>query len=315
MRFGFYLPTRGPLARPGQLTDMAMSAERCGFHSAVIADHVVIPGNVASSYPYTVSGAFVGEDEALEQLSLMSYIGAKTERLRLVASVMVLPQRNPVVTAKMLATINVLTGGRVTVGVGVGWMREEFEALHAPDFAARGAVSDEYLEIFKRLWTEEQPSFQGKHYQFAPVHFAPKPVQRPHPPIWIGGHSKPALRRVAKLGDGWHPVGATAASALPPAEVAQKKAAIHAMAEGYGRAPGAIEIAYKAPIYDGGRAPDGQERRFFSGSAEAIIADIEQFANAGVDELIFDFRSATLAESLERMEWFAQEILAAAADL
>ena len=309
MRFGFYLPTRGPTATSASLTEIATTAESLGFHSVMIADHIVIPETVNSAYPYTVKGNFVGEDEALEQLTLATFIGARTERLRLVTSVMILPHRNPVVTAKMLATIDMLTGGRLTVGVGVGWMREEFEALAAPDFAARGAVSNEYIEIFKKLWTQERPSHDGAHYAFQPLKFAPKPVQNPHPPIWIGGHSAPALRRVAKYGDGWHPVGSTAASPLPPAEVREKCAAIHAMAEAEGRDPGAIEVAYKAPIYDAGRPPEGSERRYFSGGADAILNDIGEFADAGVDELIFDFRSPTVTQTLERMRWFATEVL------
>ena len=309
MRFGFYLPTRGPTAQADTLAQIATAAETFGFHSVMIADHIVIPETVESAYPYTVKGNFVGEDEALEQLTLVTYIGALTQRMRLVTSVMILPHRNPLVTAKTLATIDVLTKGRLTVGVGVGWMREEFEALDAPSFDARGAVSDEYLEIFKKLWTEHRPSHDGTHYQFAPLKFAPKPVQRPHPPIWIGGHSAPALRRVAKYGDGWHPVGSTAASPLPPAEVAEKRAKIHALAETAGRDPNHIEIAYKAPIYDAGRAPEGTDRRYFSGGTDAILADIAQFADAGVDELIFDFRSPTVDATLERMQWFTQEVM------
>tara|TARA_B100000676_G_scaffold307721_1_gene366852 strand:- start:5544 stop:6485 length:942 start_codon:yes stop_codon:yes gene_type:complete len=309
MRFGFYLPTRGPTAQADSLTEIAVTAESLGFHSVMIADHIVIPETVNSPYPYTVKGNFVGEDEALEQLTLMTFIGARTSRLRLVSSVMILPHRNPVVTAKTLATLDMLTGGRVTVGVGVGWMREEFEALAAPDFAARGAVSNEYLEIFKKLWTEDRPSHAGTHYQFEQLKFAPKPVQSPHPPIWIGGHSAPALRRVARYGDGWHPVGSTAASPLPPSEIKEKRETIRTLAAEAGRNPDAIEVAYKAPIYDSGRPPEGSERRYFSGDADAILDDIGAFAEAGVDELIFDFRSPSVAETVERMRWFASEVM------
>jgi probable F420-dependent oxidoreductase len=311
MRFGFYLPTRGPTATPSSITQLAQTAESLGFTSVMIADHIVIPATVDSAYPYTVAGNFVGEDEAFDQLSLMAYVAAKTERLRLVTSVMILPHRNPVVTAKALATVDVLSGGRVTVGVGVGWMREEFEALNAPDFDARGAVSDEYLDIFKTLWTQDRPSHTGHSYSFKALKFAPKPVQKPHPPIWIGGHSNPALRRVARYGDGWHPVGSTAASPLPPDEVAAKRESIHAMAEEFGRDPAGIEIAYKAPIYDDGRPPEGTARRYFSGSSQQIIADINEFAQAGVDELVFDFRSPTAAQSVERMQRFASEVMPA----
>src|SRR5580765_2504925 len=121
----------------------------------MIADHVVFPTAIASKYPYTVSGTFPGGGDALEQLALMAFVAGRTRTLRLVTSVMILPYRNPVLTAKMLATIDVLSRGRVTVGVGVGWLREEFEALGAPAFERRGAVSDEWIRIFKALWTQD----------------------------------------------------------------------------------------------------------------------------------------------------------------
>src|SRR5204862_2451468 len=166
VRYGFDLPTRGRSAEPDALETLVTRGEALGFHSPVIADHVVFPVTIASKYPYTVSGAFPGGDDALEQLTLMSFVAAKSTRLRLITSVMILPYRNPVLTAKMLATIDVLSRGRVTVGVGVGWLREEFEALDAPDFERRGAASDEYIRIFKTLWTQDPASFDGEFYRF-----------------------------------------------------------------------------------------------------------------------------------------------------
>ncbi|HEX7213146.1 MAG TPA: TIGR03619 family F420-dependent LLM class oxidoreductase [Methylomirabilota bacterium] len=303
MRYGFYLPTRGETARPDALETLVTRGEALGFASAVIADHVVFPVTIRSRYPYTVSGAFTGQGDALEQLSLMAFIAGKTRALRLISSVMILPHRNPVVTAKMLATIDVLSGGRVTVGVGVGWLREEFQALAAPDFDRRGAVSDEYLRIFKTLWTEDPASFHGEFYRFDRIHCLPHPVQKPHPPIWIGGHSKPALRRVARLGDGWHPVGANPAAPLRPAEMRVLLDELRRLAEAERRDPATLTISYKAPLYDAGQGVDGdRERRPFSGSPQAIADDIGAFAALGVSELIFDFRSETLAESLDRME-------------
>ena len=200
MRYGFYLPTRGRTATPNDLEILVRRGEALGFASVMIADHIVFPSVVTSKYPYTVNGVFPGQGDALEQLALMAFIAGKTERLRLVTSVMILPYRNPVATAKTLATIDVLSRGRVTVGVGVGWLREEFEALAAADFDRRGAVSDEYIRIFKALWTQSPASFAGEFYRFDSVRCLPHPVQTPHPPIWIGGHSKAALRRVARLG-------------------------------------------------------------------------------------------------------------------
>jgi probable F420-dependent oxidoreductase len=306
MRYGFYLPTRGQTASPEALETLATRAEEWGFSSVMIADHIVFPVTIKSKYPYTVSGAFPGQGDALEQLSLMAFVAGKTRSLRLISSVMILPYRNPVVTAKMLATIDVLSRGRVTVGVGVGWLREEFEALGAPDFDRRGAVSDEYLRIFKALWTQDPASYHGEFYRFDSVRCLPHPVQKPHPPIWVGGHSKAALRRVARLGDGWHPVGANPAVPLRPPELRALLDDLRRLTEAEGRDPSKLTISYKAPIYDSGRGVDGgAERRPFSGSQQAIADDIGTFAGLGVSELIFDFRSDSLAESLDRMARFA----------
>ncbi len=153
MRYGFYLPTRGELANRAAIAALARTGEAAGFHSAMVADHVVFPVASRSTYPYTVSGEHPSHGDALEQASILAFVAGITERLRLVSSVLILPYRNPVLTAKMLATIDVLSEGRLTVGVGVGWLEEEFIALRAGDFDRRGAVSDEYLEIFRKLWT------------------------------------------------------------------------------------------------------------------------------------------------------------------
>ena len=209
MRYGFYLPTRGPLATPESLEQLVQRAEALGFSSVVIADHIVQPVTIESKYPYTVSGAFSGTGDSLEQLALMAYIAAKTSKLRLITSVMIVPHRNPLVTAKSLATIDVLSGGRVTVGVGVGWLREEFAALHAPDFDRRGAVTNEYLRIFKTVWTQAPASFTGEFYAFGEIWCLPQPVQKPHPPIVLGGAFPWAARRAVRYGDGWYPNAAS----------------------------------------------------------------------------------------------------------
>ena len=309
MRYGFYIPTRGATAEPDALEQLVRRGEALGFSSAMIADHVVFPVKIQSKYPYTADGRFPGHGDALEQLSLMMFVAAKSERLRLVSSVMILPYRNPVFTAKALATIDVLSSGRVTVGVGVGWLEEEFQALGAADFKRRGAVSDEYIRIFKTLWTTSPASFTGEFYRFDEIRCLPHPVQKPHPPIWIGGHSKAALRRVARLGDGWHPVGANPAVPLTPAELRASLDELYRLTEAEGRDPKALTISYKAPVYDLGKmvAP-GVTRRPFTGSAEQIREDIETLERLGVSEIIFDFRTESQNESLDRMEQFAQGI-------
>ena len=310
MRFGFYLPTRGPLAKRGDLKAILKTAEAVGFSTVVVADHIVVPTQIESAYPYTVKGNFVSAGECLEQLTLMAFVAAATETMRIVSSVMIVPHRNPILCAKAIATTDVLSEGRVTIGVGVGWMAEEFAALDAPDFKSRGAVTDEYIRIWKKLWTGEAVSHEGAFYSFKELLCQPAPVQNPHPPIWIGGHSNPALRRVAKLGDGWHPVGATAASPLPPSEMREKLTRLRALTEAEGRNFDDLTISYKAPFYDGGQPPEGEARRLFAGGPSAALDDIAAMAEIGVDELIFDFRGDTLEESLKVMRGFAEEVMA-----
>ena len=165
VRFGFYLPTRGITCTPGPLATLVQRAEDWGFSSTMISDHVVFPVTVNSIYPYTASGKLPGSGDAMEQLSLLAFLAAKTTKLRLVTSILIVPQRNPVLAAKTLATIDVLSNGRLTVGVGVGWMREEFEAMGSHDYDRRGAVTDEYMRIYKLLWTQAPVSFHGEFYR------------------------------------------------------------------------------------------------------------------------------------------------------
>lgn len=312
MQYGFYLPTRGPTSKPDDLAALVSRGEELGFHSVMIADHVVFPTRIESKYPYTVTGAFPGEGDALEQLTLMAFIAAKTEKLRLVTSVMILPHRNPVLAAKVLATIDVLSKGRLTVGVGVGWMAEEFAALDAPDFAKRGAVSNEYLEIFAKLWRGGPVSHRGEFYQFDEIRCEPIPVQRPGPPIWIGGHSRAALRRAARYGDGWHPVGANAAVPLPADELAVLISELKQLTLAEGRDFDAMSLSFKAPLYDTAVAQPNGARRPFSGADGQVIEDIHLYAGLGISELIFDIRAPSLTESLARMEHFAADIMAPA---
>ena len=309
MRYGFYLPTRGPTATREGVLVLAREGERLGLHSAMIADHVVLPVESGSIYPYTVDGKHPSGGDALETFSILGVVAGATERLRLVTSVLVLPYRNPVLTAKMVASLDVLSGGRVTLGVGTGWLREEFEALDSPAFDQRGAVTDEWIAIFKQLWTRSPASFDGTFYQYANIRCEPFPVQKPHPPIWVGGHSRAALRRTARFGDGWHPVGAVAASPLPPQEMRAHLDTLKRLTEAEGRDFSSIEISYKAPLYDTGiPSPDGS-RRPFSGAADDIAGDIQTFAAIGVHELIFDFRGQSIAESVERLQRFAAEVM------
>ena len=195
LEFGFYLPNSGEGAMPDALASIAGLGDRLGFYCMVAPDHILMPRQVDSVYPYSVTGSILaggnsGAGEWPEQITTLAYLAGVTENIRLVTSVMIVPYRNPLLCAKMLATLDMLSKGRLIVGAGVGWMEEEFELLDAPPFAERGAATDEYLQAFIELWTADNPSFEGKHVRFSNIIFLPKPAQTPHPPIWIGGQSR-----------------------------------------------------------------------------------------------------------------------------
>ncbi len=310
MQYGFTLPVRGALANHDGIAGMAEQGERLGFTSATIADHVVIPAQVESAYPYDASGRHPSQGDAMEALSLLAFVAGRTSRLRLITSVLILPYRNPVLTAKMVSTIDVLSRGRITLGIGVGWMAEEFAALHAPDFNRRGAVSDEYLTIFKKLWAPGPVEHQGVHYSFGPLHCEPLPAQKPHPPIWVGGHSVAALRRTARYADGWHPLGTVDTAELRPPEFAALLDDLRRMTDAHGRDFSAITLAFVARLRESKAPIDGNHRMPFSGSAAQLVEDVETYRAMGVRHLSFDFRCPTLTETLERMDWFASEVMA-----
>jgi probable F420-dependent oxidoreductase len=313
MEFGFTIPNRGPLARPESITTLARRGEDLGFGLLSVSDHIVVPNEIGSRYPYSETGEFVGggAGEYLEQLATLSYLAGQTSSARLLTSVLVLPHRSPVLTAKILASIDVLSQGRLTVGVGVGWMREEFEAIGAPPYEERGAVGDEYIRAFKELWTSDNPSFEGKYCRFRDIKFLPKPVQKPHPPIWVGGESPPALRRAARLGDVWFPIGNNPRFPVQTAEqLAEYLSRLRRYAEDAGRDPDEIGLAYSAGWYSDREAqtlPDGG-RQPFTGVPEQVAEDIRDFGRLGVQSLMLNFQGDTVEESLERMERFATSV-------
>ena len=311
MDFGFRIPTRGPFANPADLAAMARRGEELGFAILCVSDHVVIPNTIKSRYPYSEGGEFTGTGECLDQLTLLSFLAGVTSKARLLTSVMVLPHRPPVLTAKMLATVDVLSAGRLIVGCGVGWMKEEFEVLGAPPHAERGAVGNEYIRAFKELWTSDEPSFEGKYSRFDDVTFLPKPVQKPHPPIWIGGESPAALRRAARLGNGWYPIGNNPRYPLGTvAQLSDRVARLRRYAEEAGREPAEIDITYSIPRYDDRHAQtlaDGG-RATFTGTPEQVAGDIRSFEELGVRHMTMTFPGETLGEVVEAMERFVSEV-------
>jgi len=314
MLIGFDLPTRGALASPETISRLAIEGEAMGFDYLTLSDHIVIPKDITARYPYAATGEFPlgGRGDWYEQLTCAAYVAAKTSRLRLVTSVMVVPHRPAVLAAKILATIDLLSHGRLTVGVGAGWMKEEFEALGAPPFAERGAVTDEYLTAFRELWTKEVPRFAGRYVRFSDIVMAPAVVQKPHPPLWIGGESPPALRRVARLGDGWYPIGTNPQHPLDT--LPRMRAGVERMrrlvAES-GRDPGQMAIGYRVQRHGPGipALTDDGERRLFSGSAVDIAGDLRAFRELGVSAVDLSFVGKTVEGTLADMKRFRDEVV------
>jgi probable F420-dependent oxidoreductase len=312
LQLGWGIPNRGPLARVDVITRLARTADALGYSVVTLSDHVVLPTRSSAPYPYDNSGAFPGgaQQPYLEPITLAAWVLSATRRLRVGISVLVVPYRNPVVTAKQLATVDVLSGGRLIVGVGVGWWPEEFEALAAPPFAERGAVTDEYLRLMKTLWTESSPRFEGKYYRIRDVTTLPQPVQKPHPPIWVGGHTEPALRRTAAVGDAWHPIGLRGPAGLAPDELAEKMARIRALARQAGRDPASIGVAFRGPLdLWPARAKIGAETpRPLAGPPDKVVADLRAYQAAGVDTVVFDFPKPDPTAMVALMRRVAREV-------
>ena len=207
MKIGISMPHSGFLTERKNISLIASKADVLGFDFLTVSDHIVIPKYVDSKMPYAVDGTFnPGDGFCYDPLTLLSFLSAVTEKIRLVPSVMVVPYRNPIYAAKMISTIDVLSSGRITIGCGVGWLKEEFKVLDADDFHSRGIVTNEYIESMIELWTQSDPSYSGKYIEFQNILFTPKPIQDPHPPIWIGGESEAAIKRAARIGNGWFPL-------------------------------------------------------------------------------------------------------------
>jgi probable F420-dependent oxidoreductase len=240
MRFGVALPQFGPAARDPavreRVRDVAVAADQLGFDVVWTAEHLIFPAAVETPYPYGGRMPFDVTDPVLDAAATLAYVAASTTRVRLGTAVIVLPYHHPIALAKTLATVDLLSNGRLLLGIAGGWLREEFELLGVP-FSERGARTDEYLALIKLLWSEDRVSFHGRFFSLDDAVFFPKPVQQPHPPIWVGGDSASALRRVGRHGDGWVAV---------PRDLARLEAGIATIrraAEAAGRDPHAIGVA------------------------------------------------------------------------
>jgi len=314
MQFGLSIPHRGPLANPDAIRAIAASAEQLGYDLLTVSDHIVVPRKIDSPYPYSPDGGFPGgrTGECFEQLSLLNYLAGVTQRARLLTSVMVVPHRQPLHAAKAIATADQLSGGRVELGIGTGWMREEFELVETKPFAERGAVTDEYIRAFKELWTADNPSFQGNYVAFENVYFLPKPSQVGGPRIWVGGESGRALRRVVGLGDVWYPIaGGNPKQPLDTlAGYDDVLARLRAAAETAGRDPSSIGLGYNSMAHSPQeRLSASGERMLMTGSATARADDVAALADRGVTTLVANVAAGTLEAALELQAAFAADVI------
>jgi probable F420-dependent oxidoreductase len=308
MKIGLRLASSGELAKPQNLVKFAERAEDLGFHALYMSDHIVIPPKIESDYPYNEAG-FDEPMETLELITTLAYVAAITRKIELMTAVLVVPYRNPVLTAKMLANVDILSGGRLIVGLGVGWMEEEFRALNAP-FENRGKLVDEYVKVFRELWSSDAPNFAGEFVEFENITLLPKPSQRRGPPIWIGGESLPAMRRAARLGDGWMPIGSNPRHTLrDPTELSSWLRVLGQEARKVGRSPSEVTTAYIVPRYalveDGGSDDPGQP---FVGDRAKILRSIKAFEAVGVSFLGFEILDASVDKTIDAMERFAEVV-------
>jgi probable F420-dependent oxidoreductase len=281
--------------------ELAKNAELLGIDSIWISDHVVLPTIYQDRFSEVLYDPFV----------LLSSIAANTKKISLGTSVIIVPYRNPIVVAKMISTIDVLSEGRIVLGVGPGWMEEEFNILGIP-FNERGQRTDEYINIFKEVWEKDEPQFEGEFYSFSKIKFYPKPIQKPHPPIWIGGISKKAIARAVELGNGWHPVW------LSPDQMEEKIHYLKGVAEKKGRNLDNFVLSIrnrlrilkttkvKKPEFTESR---GEYTFSFHGTTEEIIHKIKQFESIGVSHIIFDLDVENNNEMFRTIEQFAHDIM------
>src|SRR5262245_14237268 len=288
------------------LIPVAEAAERLGFDSVFAAHHVALPYERESEYPYQRSGTEVAMSPGmqwLDPLVSLSVIAGVTDRTRLGTSVLVLPYRNPVNLAAEAAALVVLSDGRLILGVGCGWMREEFETLGI-DPRERGARTDEYLEAMRVLWTQDPAGFEGRFVEFDGVVLATTPRSEGGPPVWVGGNNEGGIRRALRFGDGWH------GFEVYPDEMPQIHEMLDRIGDEVGRDPAELELSVARGLIPPGREEESfvPDRRMLGGSAEAIVAELQSYYDQGVGAVLIQV--SVLAPLVpEALEWVAAEVL------
>jgi len=309
MKFGVAVtnainPEITPAGQADYAARLTLAAEESGLDSVWVAERTVYPTDIMARYPHMFSPHHSRPDSqrVLEATTTLAYLAGITKRVRLGFSVLCLPFRNPLLNAKTITTLDTLSGGRVNFGVGTGWMREEFEAIFA-DYDSRGAVTDEHLQIFIAACASDVPEFSGEHFSMSGNIFFPRPPQQPHPPIWVGGKTEAALRRVAIYGDYWNGIFVT------PAEVQTKLTRLGELCDERGRDRSEIGAAITMNLNLTDRTMEDGERVLMTGSDEEVIDDLRRYEEAGLDTMIISVTGASTGQTVDLLRHFAEDLV------
>ena len=281
MKLGFTLPNIGPIGTAESLSTVAQRAETLGYDSLWTVERLLYPVKPQTPYPATPDGSLPEPyKHVLDPVEALTYVAAQTKKIGLGTSVLDIPYYNPVTLARRLTTLDVLSNGRLRLGLGLGWSKDEMDATGS-NMKNRGAMADEFLQVLKAIWTTNPAEFHGKFYQLPKSYISPKPVQKPHPPILMAAFAPAALKRLATVADGWNPTG------IPIDGMAQMFAGIKQMAKEAGRDPSALRMVVRANLEITDK-PLGKGRFIFSGTLDQIKEDVAGCAGIGAHELFFD---------------------------
>ncbi len=299
MKFGVTFPNSWGIEDPNVMFALGTKAEELGYDSLWTSEHV---------FNVSYVGTRLGDAPYYDSLLSLTHLAAITNSIRLGTSVLVLPYHHPVTLAKQLATLDVFCGGRLDIGIGAGVIQEEFQALDA-DFSQRGEVTDESIQAMKALWTQDLPEYQGRHYNFSGMVFSPKPLQRPYPPIYVGGDSRPAVRRAAREADVWHP------TSIGAEELRMGMRYLHEQARRVGRDPARIGVSVRLdldfPALGGPRTPPRSPRPSLSGTTDEVIEQVRVYEALGVEHLLLATNSRDASIIGETIETFARQVMPA----
>lgn len=303
MRAGFILPQIGPLGTPENLIKVAGRAEELGYDSLWVTERLLWPVKPQNPYPATPDGSLPPQyKHSLDPLETLTFVAAHTRKIALGTSVLDMPYYNPVMLARRATTLDVLSGGRLRLGLGLGWSKDEYQAAGAPT-KNHGTYAEEFLQVLKTIWTTDPAEFQGQFFTLPKSIIGPKPVQKPHPPIYLAAFAPAALNRLARLADGWNPVG------MPLEAMAATMEQIRQMAKGAGRDPASLQLIVRANVYVTPQ-PSAQNRFIFTGTLDQIKQDVEGCRRIKAGEIFFDCVFSPDGNSMDRFLSLMQQLRA-----